>query len=206
VSATAAPTAPASGPAAAGGGPKRNAVVGAVVASLAVAGAAGFFLTRGGAGEAGPSPVSTVTTVDAATTTQQPATTIPAAASLDVDLSAAYAAILGAQPSAATLSCLTSSVDAGSADLANFLAGTPLSLPSAQATFAPFIGCAPDADFLTDMVTVSQQVLGATGDVACIQQTLVALDITTRTQAIALAHADPQTFVDQLFTTVAGCA
>jgi hypothetical protein len=179
---------------------KRPLAVGGLVASLAVAGGVAFMTTRGGGADAGHASNVPASTVETAQPTSNGAT------ATDPGLGAAYTTIVGRQPSTETLDCLAGSVDTTSPELQTLLAGGQLSFEAAEMTFAPFIQCAPDADFLADMVSVSQQLLGPTADVACLEQTLAALDTTVRTQAIALAHADSQTFVDTLYNTVAGCA
>jgi len=183
--------------------PRRNrSAFGLAAAGLAIVAGVAFAATRDGDEEGGRP------TIDAAQGDGDTSTTVDSSADeafTDAELGMAYAAILGMQPAADTTVCLADEVVDVEADLRRFLDGELLDFVTAQATFTPFLRCAPDEDFLRDMVTVAQQQVPGS-DAACIEQLLLTLGTTARAEAIALAYADRLAFRGRLKATVAGCA
>lgn len=126
------------------------------------------------------------------------------------DLDRAYAMVFGVQGSPATLDCVAGEIESDgdelAADVLGWADGGQLSLAAAQRVFTPFVGCAPDADFLAEMVPAAVQVVGGAADEGCITATLLNLGLEGRAEAHALAYADPGQFVDRMYSTFVGCA
>jgi hypothetical protein len=126
------------------------------------------------------------------------------------DLDRTYTMVFGVHGSAATLECVAAQIDQSGGDLATAVAdwtdGTQFSLADAQQIFTPFAACAPDQDFLAEMVPAAVAVVGDSTGQACVADILVTFGVAGRAEAEALAYADPTQFQSRMYSTFVGCA
>jgi hypothetical protein len=121
----------------------------------------------------------------------------------------AYTTIFGLQASSTTIDCIAGELDADPATadgVAGWLDGTQLDAAGAQEIFTPFVACAPEDDFVSQMIAAATQIVGAAADEGCIGDLAAALSTDGRAEAIALAYADRQQFQDRMYSTFAQCA
>jgi hypothetical protein len=84
--------------------------------------------------------------------------------------------------------------------------GEMLDFEEAKTAFAPFVSCAPDGDFLAEMVPLTMQLFDQQADQSCIEGNLAAFGVADRAEALALALTDPTSFASRLVEYFQPCA
>ena len=143
-----------------------------------------------------------------ATSATDPAATDPGTAGNvngDIDFAGAYRALFGVAPAAATLECVTDAGAGLTTEIEALITGANQTYESVQAGFVPFAQCAPDQDFVGAMLPAAQQVLGGAGDQNCIAGLLSQFDVAGRSEVLAVAYVDINTFVERMYSTFSGC-
>ena len=122
------------------------------------------------------------------------------------ELSAAYSATFGVTGSAPTLDCVATQMGGAGSQAERLAHGELLTFAEATAAFAPFVSCAPDADFLVMMVPSAVEAFGGDVDEACVSQRFLTFGGQGRAEARALALVDLAGFAYSLQATFADCA
>ncbi|MGD9792129.1 MAG: hypothetical protein AB7V43_01505 [Acidimicrobiia bacterium] len=121
------------------------------------------------------------------------------------DVAGAYGSEFGVAPSDDTLACVMDEVSSDVApSIQALLDGKVLSFDDTRAAILPFTTCAPDEDFLVNIVTASL-ILEPMAEESCVRSVLADSNAGARADALAMSIVDPQQFADRLYNTIAGC-
>ncbi len=122
------------------------------------------------------------------------------------DVSTVYTFVLGVTPSNSSLECTIDNLGTAYDGVARLLAREILDQATAQQTFVPFLGCAPDADFLFTLAPAATTAVGGSADQTCVVNGLTSMTVADRAALLALAYVDTIGYTDWLATSFSGCA